>query len=159
MDYKLQLGTRVFIEIPYNVSNDDFGCISAIIADNVYDSSGKTILIKQGTQVLLNTVFDKRRAIGKPGQIQITGGSTASVDGKTIFLTGGYLTTGKDRQTLSLLLTILGFFCCSILSLFFLMIKGENAEIPAGSILNDFFIGNNYTISIPEPPLYSPGEQ
>lgn len=155
MDYKLQLGTRVFIEISYNVSNDDIGDISATIADNVYDSSGKNILIKQGTQVLLNAVFDKRRAIGKPGQIQITGGTTSSIDGKTIFLTGNHLVIGKDKQTLSLLLTILGFFCCSIFCLFFLMIKGDDAEIPAGTILSDFFIGNNYTVTIPEPPPYT----
>jgi hypothetical protein len=68
----------------------------------------------------------KARGIGREGFVEIQLRSVEAVDGTEVFLSGGNVyAEGDDKQVLSI---VLGVFLCIL----FLLIKGENADIPAG---------------------------
>ena len=67
----------------------------------------------------------KAKGLGAEGFVEIQIKSVQAVDGQQVFLSGGLYQEGEDKQMLSILLGVL---VCLLL----LLIKGENAEIPAG---------------------------
>ena len=68
----------------------------------------------------------KAKGLGKEGFVEIQIKSVTAIDGQEIFLTGGNVyQEGEDKQTLAILL---GVFVCIL----FLVMKGENAQVPAG---------------------------
>lgn len=99
---------------------------------------GKTVIeagsIAQGQVVRAK----KNNLLGMQGELEIAVRSVKAVDGTTIYLTAGNLNDeGNNQMALSIILT----FCC----LFGFLIKGGNAEIPAGTQVNAM-VGSNVEI-------------
>lgn len=87
---------------------------------------GATV-IKAGAPVLAEvTAAEKRGVVGKPAKIGVTLHYATAVDGTNIPLNGLKQVEGENKQTTSLVVTIL---CCG----FGLLMKGGTATIPAGS--------------------------
>jgi len=81
------------------------------------------------------------KAIGKEGFVELQIKSVQTVDGKTVSLSSGSITkSGDDKAGLSI---VLGIFVCIL----FLLIKGKNAEIPAGYQV-DAIVSSNVTVNV-----------
>lgn len=72
------------------------------------------------------TAAQKSGAVGKPARIQVSLRTVTAVDGSQIALTATKTIEGENKQTSSLVITLL----CCILGL---LQKGGNAQIPAGA--------------------------
>lgn len=148
---KVTNGQPVNIRITTGVSSksERISNISAIIENNVYDSSHERVVVKRGTPVNLSSQIVKAKGLGKPGSIRIDCLSTTAVDGQTINLIGGINVEGDDNKGVAigcgvgLGVTIL----CPIGFLFFL-IKGENVEVPANTIIQNVVINDTYKIAV-----------
>lgn len=161
IDYVLESGTPIRIRTTeWALSDHPVRYITGEVVHDVYAHDGKTILIARSEEVVIDAVFKKEGALGKPGMITITGATTRAVDGKLIILNvAPYTETGESRGGVALVVGILGFICCfwslflwsflgllcSILCLLFLLIKGKQAEIPYGTYF-DYSIKGNYKI-------------
>jgi hypothetical protein len=96
---------------------------------------GGVVVIAQGATAQAEVVTSKRRgSIGKPAHIGVVLRSVQAVDGTTIALTGQKQVLGEDKQTSSLVITLL----CCILGL---LQKGGPAEIAAGSTVRGNVVG------------------
>lgn len=136
----LKAGTIVPMELMSTITSA--GARSGQIVDfrvpNDIKVDGKTVIeagsIAQG-QVVRSK---KNNLLGMQGELEIAVRSVKAVDGTTIYLTAGNLNDeGNNQMALSIILT----FCC----LFGFLIKGGNAEIPAGTQVNAM-VGSNVEI-------------
>jgi hypothetical protein len=85
------------------------------------------VVIQAGAPILAEvTVAQKRGAVGKPAKIGVALRYVTAVDGSNISLTGQKQIEGEDKQTESLVFTLL----CCILGL---LEQGAPATVPAGS--------------------------
>ena len=76
------------------------------------------------------TRFEKRKGLGKGASMQIQIKSVTAKDGTEIMLTGGSMSEeGNDKLALSIVLAI---FVCPL----FLLLKGKQAVIPAGTSIS-----------------------
>jgi hypothetical protein len=99
----------------------DFRLLSNIVVDGNVVIRGGSIARGQVQRVRKNKLF------GQPGKLEIVVRSITAVDGTFVALAGGQLSEeGSDRLILSIMLTI---FVC----LLCFLIKGGDAEIPAGT--------------------------
>ncbi|MBQ8773534.1 MAG: hypothetical protein IJZ17_03555 [Muribaculaceae bacterium] len=148
IDYVLESGTPIQIRTTESVSSDHaFGYIMGEVVHDVYASDGNTVLISKGEDVTISAVFKKAGALGKPGMITITGATTRAVDGKVVLLNVAHYTqTGENREGLAWVLGMLGFLCC-VFGIFFLLIKGKQAEMPYGTYFDYSIIGNYKILS------------
>ena len=146
---KLQNTTNIPVQLNDEISSkttpDSYQ--GAIVAVDIKDKAGN-VLVKQGTPVLTNVVSQKARGVGKPGTLELEFVSTKAVDGTIIRLTGKTSKEGKDYKGkvlglgLGLGLTIVWPM------LFYLCKKGEQAVIPAGTILNNIYTVGEYDITL-----------
>ncbi|WP_276867141.1 hypothetical protein [Bacteroides heparinolyticus] len=136
----LKAGTIVPMELMNTITSA--GARSGQIVDfrvpNDIKVDGKTVIeagsIAQGQVVRAK----KNNLLGMQGELEIAVRSVKAVDGTTIYLTAGNLNDeGNNQMALSIILT----FCC----LFGFLIKGGNAEIPAGTQVNAM-VGSNVEI-------------
>jgi hypothetical protein len=97
--------------------------------------SGVTVIAAGAAATGEVTVAEKRAAIGKPAKIAIIVRSVDAVDGTKIPVTGQSSREGENKQTESLVIAIL----CCILAL---VIKGGEAEIPAGTTITVQTLGS-----------------
>jgi hypothetical protein len=89
---------------------------------------GRTV-IQAGAPVFAEvTVAEKCGAVGKPAKIGVALRHVTAVDGSNIALSGLKQMEGENKQTTSLVVTIL---CCVA----GLLMKGGTATIPAGSVV------------------------
>lgn len=146
MSIQLAKGTPVVVKTVSGVSSNSIGEIMAIVEEDVVSEDGH-VLIKSGTPVIVKAYFEKNGSIGKPGKITLSGANTTAIDGKTIILNCGLEELGKDNSGLSLGLGI-GTGILTLFGLLFLLIKGGNAEVPAGTIIPNTFVSANYDITI-----------
>ena len=85
------------------------------------------ILIEAGARAIGEiTQSAKAGSIGKPGAIGVTLRSVEAIDGTSVPISGNKVIIGEDKQTASLIVTIL----CCVLGL---IMKGGPAEIAQGS--------------------------
>lgn len=85
------------------------------------------------------TRFEKRKGIGKGASMQIQIKSVTAKDGSEIMLTGGNMSEkGDNKLALSIVLTVL--FVCPL----FLLIKGKQAVIPAGTSVSATVAADTY---------------
>lgn len=125
----LKAGTNIPLETVSNMNTEflnsgqiiDIRVVTDIKVDN-------KIVIKGGTIAKGQVVnLKKNGAIGAPGKIDILVKSVQSIDGQEIFLTGGNIQReGDNKLVLSIALSVL---ICPL----FLLLKGKNAEVPAGT--------------------------
>lgn len=128
--------------------------ISSISSENL--TAGQTIDFKVRTDVKVGdkvviaagslakaqvSIVKQPKAIGKEGFVELQIKSVQTVDGKTVSLSSGNITkSGDDKAGLSI---VLGIFVCIL----FLLIKGKNAEIPAGYQV-DAVVSSNVTVNV-----------
>jgi hypothetical protein len=90
----------------------------------------------------------KAKGCGKPGLIEIKAISVNAVDGQVVQLySSNVIREGDNKELLAWGLSVGGCFVISPISFFFLLIKGDEAIIPAGITVNAQTI-NNETILI-----------
>lgn len=134
----LKAGTAVELELLNTISSEfalpgtsvDFRVVNDIEADG-------QVVVKAG-QIVSGQVINasKSKAIGKPGYVEIKINSIKSENGKSIYLTQNNLSReGKDKTALSIVLGV-------VICLLFLLIKGENASIPAGERILTYTAGD-----------------
>lgn len=100
--------------------------ILVVVDDVVVD--GRTV-ISAGAPVRGEVVLSETKgSIGKPAKVHVAVRTVDAVDGTSIALSGTKVAEGQDKQTSSLVITIL----CCVLGL---LQKGGDAEIPAGATL------------------------
>jgi hypothetical protein len=139
----LRAGTMIPLELMTAITSKnvtagnfiDFRVISDI------ETEGKVVIQEGSIARGQITRLKKNGVFGKPGELEISVRSVTAIDGKTINLSSGKVSEeGDDRLVLSICVTaflcILGF-----------LIKGKNAEIPAGTRC-DAMVGNNTTINV-----------
>lgn len=136
-------GTRIDLETMSTINS------STIQAGETVDFKVRTdvsidghVVIKAGS-VAKGTVVSasKAKGIGKEGSVEIQVKSVNGVDGKMIPLSGaGIARTGDNNQVLSI---VLGLLVC----LLFLLIKGSNGIIPAGTS-TDAVVASNTKIAV-----------
>jgi hypothetical protein len=99
------------------------------------------IVIKGGTPATVQVSSIKSRKIfGIKGKMSLAAIQTTSVDGQTVYLTGGYNKEGKSRMGWSLGLGLLVVWPA-------LFVPGKAAELPTGTVMDSFTSG-----SVAEPP-------
>ena len=106
-----------------NITSNDK--INFYVVDDIKDDSGN-IFIKSGSPVEASVTFEKRGNIGKSGKITITDLHTNAVDGTYVPLSSSIIANPDDKMVLSIILSV----CICPL---FLLIKGEEALVPAGT--------------------------
>ena len=91
----------------------------------------------------------KAKGLGKPGYLQIGCISTTAVDGQIISLSGGIEQDGENRQGAAIGLGVgLGLTFLPLGGFFFLCLKGEKVDIPAGTTIFGVTVTDNYDIDI-----------
>lgn len=86
------------------------------------------LLIKAGADVQARVTYAKKKGmVGEPGVIQISDFTVNAVDGTDVPLRSNIFVSGEDKSDLSLVLGV-------ILCFPFLIMKGHNAELPAGTV-------------------------
>ena len=93
------------------------------------------IAIKGGTPAVVQVASIKARFIfGIKGKMSLAAIQTSTVDGQTVYLTGGYNKEGKSRMGWSLGLGLLVVWPA-------LFIPGKAAELPTGTVMDSFTSG------------------
>lgn len=158
----LSKGTILQLRVTSEINSAQATTPTAIVeADLVVNG---TTVIKKGTPVLLQVKRKKARGCGRPGEVKVDFLSTTATDGQTIQLSEGSIEeTGLPRKGLALgsgigacagiaatvtaVIGILGSgIPCGLPALALLMIKGEQAVIPANTIVPNVLISNDYII-------------
>lgn len=104
--------------------------------------NGVTV-VRAGAPVRAEVVLsEKKGSVGKPAKIHVAVRTVEAVDGTAIALSGTKVAEGEDKQTSSLVITIL----CCVLGL---LQKGGDAEIPAGATLAASTI-SAATVTVPQ---------
>jgi len=94
------------------------------------------IVIKGGTPAVVQVASIKGRFIfGVKGNMSLEAVQTSTVDGQTVYLTGGYKKEGKGRMGWSLGLGLLIVWPA-------LFVPGKAAELPAGTVVDSFTSGS-----------------
>lgn len=144
-------GTAVFVEMIDPVSSKTHRTGDTVSCKVKYDVKvNEQVIITAGTSAACRVKHClKSRICGKPGEIQLEPLYTSSIDGKAISLSGELLkTTGASKRALSLLIGWGGCLPTGGLTLFALLIKGEQATIASGAAyetktIGEYVIGTN----------------
>jgi hypothetical protein len=135
----LKTGTTIFLETSQNIDSKKFKGQQSIdlIVRNEVKVKDK-ILIPAGSIAKGVVVMSKpARNCGKAGQIEIKAVSVTSIDGQTLPLSSLSISVeGDNKKALAWGLSAGGCFVISPLSFFFLLIKGEEAEINSRTTLD-----------------------
>jgi hypothetical protein len=106
----------------------ELSVVSDVIVDGV-------VVIKAGASARGEVVASKDRGmIGIAAELGLTVRSVQAVDGTTVALSGSKMVEGKDRMVLSIGLALV---CC----LLFALMKGGDANIPAGTQIQSTVAG------------------
>lgn len=143
---KYRTPVKLKTENTLNSNHDDSARI--VIAEEVRDTSGNFVLVASGTPVQCQVHKTKAKGIGEAGTIKIYPISVLSVDGQIILLDGQFILTGKNRKKQALVLGVgSGLTFLPGVGFCFLMLKGEQAVLPAGTIVEGFSVVNTYYIN------------
>lgn len=121
--------------------------VCAQVDADVKSQDGK-VLIKTGTPVEMHIETHKAAGLGASGSVSAYCVSTTAVDGQRIFLKGGSIEAeGESRRGLAIGLGVgLGVTALPYVGFIFLVLKGENAQIDANTIMNYVVVAGNYDI-------------
>ena len=146
---KLKSGTMVAAQVVNTVTSaNPHAQPQCIVLSDVEDKAGN-VLIAAGTPIECSANIVKAKGAGKPGTIDLKCTSTQTVDGKHVPLSGGIQVVGRDKKGLALGLGLgTGFTILFPIGFFFCCIKGENAEIPASTILQNVRVQANTNVDI-----------
>lgn len=142
----LKRGTHIIVRLTTSANSNRNTPIMAEVASDVI-IAGETVVV-QGTPVILSVNKRKAKGVGKAGYLQIGCISTTAVDGQSILLSGGIEQDGENRQGVAIGLGVgLGLTFLPLGGFFFLCIKGEKVDIPAGTTIFGVTIMDNYDIT------------
>lgn len=98
------------------------------------------VVIKGGTSATATVSSLKSRGIfGVKGKMSLAAVETKTVDGQTVYLTGGYNKEGGGRMALALGVGLLLFWPA-------LFIPGKAAELPTGTVMDSFTVGSQTVV-------------
>lgn len=117
-----------------NIKSGD--TVTFIVAQDVKDENGN-ILVKSGTSVNANVNFESKTYIGRSAKITVTDFHTKAVDNTYIPLSTVITEAPDDKMVLSIMLSV---FLCPL----FLLMKGKDANIPAGTLKTIYTITDTY---------------
>jgi len=142
----LSRGTTVAVRITSQITSKTVGSPTAIIETDVKGKDGN-LLISRGAPVILQVDNTKARSCGREGSLSVRCISTTAVDGQSIILDGSFAAEGENKEGLAIGLGVgLGLTVLPGIGFAFLAIKGEDAKIPANTIIPAVFVMNDYTI-------------
>lgn len=130
VDVTIPVGTKVQLSFdqPLSPETTSVGQSVNLSVDEDVVIDG-TVVIEAGAPATGEvTESEEPGAIGKPAKILVQAGSVEAIDGTTVPLSGRRLFEGEDKQTETLIITIL----CCVLGL---ILKGGEVDIPAGATL------------------------
>lgn len=145
----LKRGTIVPVRTGNDISSKANGTSNVAYVDaDVRDDDGK-ILISRGTPVELSVTSKKAKGMGKAGKVTIACISTTAVDGQRIQLSGPTMShEGDSKKGVALGCGLgLGLTFLPVVGFAFFAIKGEEANIPANSVLTNILVASDYKIS------------
>jgi len=94
------------------------------------------IVIRGGAPATAKVAHIKNRGMfGIKGEMSLAAVNTTTIDGQTVYLTGGYHKEGGGRMLLSLCIGILLFWPA-------LFVVGKSAELPEGTVMDSFTMGS-----------------
>jgi hypothetical protein len=138
----LRDGTLVILKVLETIGPEGLGpgdIIKLEVAEDV--KVNKKVVIKRGTPAVAEVITaEKRGMMGKAGKIAISLRSTMAVDGQKIPLRGTLRREGAERVGASVAVSAL---VCPLA----LLLKGEGAEIPAGSEVKGY-VDNTMNIKV-----------
>ncbi len=136
----LQAHTPILIKCEETITTKNIvtgGTVNFSVVADVKDSNGN-ILIKAGAPVTAQISFAKDKGmIGRSGEVTISDFHTNAVDGTYVPLSGSVSAKPEDKMTLSIVLSVL---ICPL----FLLMKGEEAQLPAGTQKTAYTIAEVY---------------
>ncbi len=125
----LQAHTPILIKCEDTITTKDIvtgGTVTFSVVSDVKDNNGN-VLIKTGSPVTAQISFAKDKGmIGRSGELTISDFHATAVDGTYVPLSGSVSAKPDDKMTLSIVLSVL---ICPL----FLLMKGEEAQLPAGT--------------------------
>ena len=138
-------GTSVIARLSTSANSNRNTPVRAEVASDL--TIAGEVVITRGTPVILSVNKRKAKGLGKPGYLQIGCISTTAVDGQIISLSGGIEQDGENRQGAAIGLGVgLGLTFLPLGGFFFLCMKGEKADIPAGTTIFGVTVIDNYDI-------------
>lgn len=146
LDYTITEGEKVSLETldklkAKNLNEGDV--ISFRVTDDVFAPDGKTVLIKAGTTAEGDVAdIDKAGMLGQKGEMTIRVNSTKSINGDRVPLRANLNREGNSKVGTVIALTLL-------LTPLFLLMKGKEAEIPAGTKFKAY-VDRETLVSIPD---------
>jgi len=142
-EVSLSPGTMVILKVNETVKGDMATGTSiklSVLHDVVKNGY---VLIKAGTPAFGTVASaEKAKMIGREGKVSISVDKTQAVDGQTVFLQGSMSGTGEEKLVTSVVVSTL---LCPLA----LLMKGGEAEIPAGAELRTF-VANEVKVKVLE---------
>jgi len=137
---KLSANTPICIRNNETISTADIMSGSTVrfsVAQDVKSQNGAT-LIAAGTPVTAQITFAKKRSYaGQSGELTVSDFSTTAVDGTYVPLTSTLSDRPDDKVVLSCVLSV---FICPL----FLLMKGNDAQVPAGTTKTSYTASEVY---------------
>jgi len=137
---KIAAHTPIIIRAIDTITTRDIvsgGTVEFAVVSDVKDSNGN-ILIKAGTPATAQITFSKPRGrIGQSGEVTVSDFHTTAVDGTYIPLSGSVSARADDKMVLSV---CLGVLLCPL----FLLMRGEDAQVPAGTTKTVYTVTETY---------------
>lgn len=144
-------GTPVKVRTAHDVSSNDASpTLSAIVESDIYDNKGENLLVAKDTPVSISIEHKPAKRMGRPGLISIIEATTYTADGQAVRLFCDNADfKGKDKQNLAHGLSW-GLLMATTVSPLFLLIKGGEAKIPAGTLLPYMHVADNVRVEVGE---------
>lgn len=139
-------GTVIPVSCENQINCEDNNKFAFKIAHDILSEDGKTVIFKNGQEVKCELECIKVERRGYPGKINILFLETKDVQGHVVKLSGNYSITGDSKRGLALGLTWGTLAVIFPINFFFLLIKGEPAEIPSGVIIENAKVVEKVTI-------------
>ena len=140
----LNAHTPIIIRCTETISTRDIvsgGEVNFAVVSDVKDASGN-LLIKAGSPVTAQISFVKKGGmIGRSGEVTVTDFHTTAVDGSYVPLSGSVSARPDDKMAMSIVLSVL---ICPL----FLLMKGDEAQVPAGTTKTAYTISDVYIKSV-----------
>jgi len=153
-EYQLDDGTALKVKILQTISSKtshEGDPVTMQIYQDVYDKTGKMVLIKAGTSVdgFINRI-QKNGAVGKAGELGMSIDQTRAVDGRNVPLRAALSREGESKTGSTVALGVVTGIIF-LPGLLFLMRHGKDAEIPAGSIISAYTNHDIVITTLDEP--------
>lgn len=135
----VRAGTNVPLVLDNAVTSNASARVGQMVAFRVASDvtvNGKVVIARGTAAKAQISAVEPPKAIGRPGTVEVKVVSVSAVDGTEIYLNNNTLQQeGKNKMGLSIGLGVLVCLLC-------LIIKGGQAQIPAGTTCNAFVLGD-----------------